>query len=184
MSPSKILKCLAVGCTLVFTSGCGVAADASAKGLSLEARLQQLEDVEAIRVVLDHYIELNESRDYPAYAQQFARDGELVLRTTRATGPAGILKMMQEQYGTANAATRTPLAGSVHVLSNVQIHVKGDTATASSRWTLLVPADGDQPRVGGTGRYADKLVRENGAWKFKQRIVLRDIPGDAQAAPR
>ncbi|MEO8314643.1 MAG: nuclear transport factor 2 family protein [Pseudomonadota bacterium] len=173
--------CLALGFMCFAIGGAKVAAAADAKGTSVEARLRHIEDVESIRVLLDHYIELNESRDYPAYSQLFAKDGELVLRSGRATGPAGILKMMQETYGKPGAPT--PAKGSSHILSNIKITVEGDAATASSRWTLLVPED-DHARLGGTGRYADKLVRENGVWKFQQRVIQRDIPADAPAAAR
>jgi ketosteroid isomerase-like protein len=145
---------------------------------SVEARLQRLEAAEEIRVLLEHYIELNESRDYPAYSQLFAKDGELVLRRGRASGPAAILKLMQDSFGAANASPNDLLRGSKHILSNVKIQVTGDTATATSQWTLLLKGEGDKPTISQTGHYGDKLVRENGVWKFQQRIIYRDIPGD------
>jgi hypothetical protein len=54
--------------------------------------------------------------------------------------------------------------------------LSGDTATAMSRWTMLVQGEDNRTRVGGSGRYGDKLVRENGQWKFQQRILYRDLP--------
>ena len=147
----------------------------------LAARLQRLEDIEAIRLLLDRYLLLNETRDYPAYSQLFAANGELVLRRGRATGPDAILKLLNDSFGAANAAPNNPLNGSKHLLSNVAIHVDGDTATASSRWTLLTVGTEQRPALAQTGHYADKLVRENGVWKFQQRIISRDIPSAAPA---
>lgn len=159
--------------------GAGAKDAPSGKAATLEARLQRLEDAEAIRLLLEHYITLNESRDYAAYSQLFAKDGELVLRRGRATGPEAIRKLLDQSFGAANASAADPLQGSSHILSNVEIHVDGDTAAASSRWTLLLPGEENRPKLGSTGRYGDKLVRENGVWKFQQRIVHRDIPGAA-----
>lgn len=158
-----------------------LAAKEASKGASVEARLQRLEDVEAIRLLLERYIELNESRDYVEYSRLFAKDGELVLRRGRATGPDAILKLMQDSFGAANASPTNPLNGSSHVLSNMKIDVTGDTATATSRWTLLLRTE-EGPKPAQAGRYGDKLVRENGEWKFQQRIIYRDIPADPQPA--
>ena len=143
---------------------------------SISAHLQRLEDTESIRHLLDRYMELNESRNYTEYAKLFARDGELVLRRGSATGPAAIEAMLVKNFGGSNAPG--PLAGSVHVLSNIKITVTGNTATATSRWTLLAKTEENRARLGGTGRYGDKLVKEDGVWKFKQRVVYRDIPSD------
>jgi ketosteroid isomerase-like protein len=168
---------------LAFGASSSMAKEATqgATASSLEARLQRLEDTESIRLLLERYIELNESRDYPAYSRLFAKDGELVLRRGRATGPEAILKLMQDSFGAANASASNPLNGSLHVLSNVKINVTGDTATATSRWTLLLRGE-DGPKPAQAGHYGDKLVRENGEWKFQQRIIYRDIPVDPQTA--
>ena len=75
-----------------------------------------------------------------------------------------------------------------HVLSNVHIDLNGDTATAKSRWTMLVMTDDNRARLGGTGTYCDKLVREKGEWKFQQRMIYCEMPDYSKpyrmAAPR
>ena len=155
-------------------------APAGAAAPNPAAQLQKLEDIESIRTLLEHYIELNESRDYVAYSKLFAKDGELVLRRSSATGPEGILAMMTREFG--GTSPNGALGRMSHILSNVKIEVTGDTATATSRWTMMTPTDDNKVRMGGTGRYGDKLVRENGTWKFQQRVVYRDIPADQPAA--
>jgi hypothetical protein len=143
---------------------------------SVVRRLQILEDREAIRHLLERYIELNESRDYRAYSRLFASNGELKLRRGGATGPENIYQFMQTNFGAPLSAT-SMLRNAAHILSNVVIEVDGDTASARSRWALLSPAKEDgAPRVAQSGFYTDKLVREKGEWKFLQRVVTPGIP--------
>jgi hypothetical protein len=167
------------GALLATATGCTPAAE-EAPGATLEGRLQRLEDAEAIRLLLDRYIELNESRDYAAYSQLFARDGELVTRRGRTTGPQAIHEFLETNFGAQARTANDPLQGSSHILSNIRIEVDGDTATATSRWTLLTQG-GERPQVGQSGRYVDQLVREGGVWKFQQRTIQREIPADPPA---
>ncbi len=142
----------------------------------LQARLQKLEDTEAIRLLLDRYVDFNESRDYAGYGDLFARDGELVLSTTRLKGPSAIREFLEKNFGGPANASKGPQKGSSHVLTNIRIEVTGDTATSVCRWMLVAPgADGRQV-ISSKGRYEDRLVREDGRWKFKQRSIVSD-PG-------
>ncbi len=45
---------------------------------SLAARVQRMEDVEEIRIVLTEYGKTLDARDFAAYSQLFAKDGEWV----------------------------------------------------------------------------------------------------------
>lgn len=168
-------------------------AGAIAKEPSVAERLQKMEDKEAIRSLLERYFEYQESRDFDAFANLFSKDGELVLRRgTSKGGPAGIRAGMGGGGAARGAERETPRAANAnsparnmrHILSNVHIELNGDTATAMSRWTMLVQAEDNRTRVGGTGRYGDKLVRENGQWKFQQRILYSDIPGNGESGQR
>jgi uncharacterized protein (TIGR02246 family) len=176
----RLLLAALAGAVFAATTGCTPAAK-DAPGASLESRLQRLEDAEAIRLLLDRYIELNESRDYAAYSQLFAKDGELVTRRGRTTGPQAIHEFLEKNFGAQTRTANDPLQGSSHILSNIKVVVDGDAATATSRWTLLTQG-GDRPQVGQAGRYVDKLVREGGVWKFQQRTIQREIPVDPPAA--
>lgn len=144
-----------------------------APDLSLEARVQRLEDVESIRQLLEHYVELNEARDYAGYAQLFARDGELALRVGSAKGPGPIRQLLEKNFGGANAV-RGPRPGSSHLLTSMRIAVSGDRATSFCRWTLLSPLENGRQEVAGKGHYQDELVREEGQWKFSKRTIVTD----------
>ena len=138
---------------------------------SMAARLQRLEDVEEIRTLLLDYGRFLDARDLPAYSRLFAKDGEWVGGFGVARGPAGILEFMQKNLGTGPNRTNT-----FHILSNFVIDVKGDTATAWSRWTFVTPGADGKPVISQSGRYDDLLVREDGHWKFKRRTASNDIP--------
>jgi hypothetical protein len=170
---------LRVACALLiatFAPSFVSAAVSDAEFKSVVRRLQMLEDREAIRHLLERYIEFNESRDYRAYSRLFASNGELKLRRGGATGPENIYQFMQTNFGAPLSAT-SMLRNAAHVLSNVIIEVDGDAATARSRWALLSPSKEDgTPRVAQSGFYTDKLVREKGEWKFLQRVVTPGIP--------
>jgi len=138
---------------------------------ALAARLQRLEDVEEIRILLLDYGRLLDSRDLPGYSRLFAKDGEWVGGFGSAKGPEAILAFMQKNLGTGPNRNN-----SFHILSNFKIEVKGDTATAWSRWTFITPSADGKPVISQAGRYDDILVREDGHWKFKRRSASNDIP--------
>lgn len=138
---------------------------------ALAARLQKLEDAEEIRRLLTDYGRFLDARDLVAYANLFARDGEWIGGFGSAKGPAAILEFMRKNLGTAPNR-----ANNYHILSNFEIDLQGDTATAWSRWAFVVPAADGKPVIAQAGRYHDTLVRENGAWKFLRREAFTDLP--------
>ena len=160
------------------TSGCATAPGQQA---GLAERVQLLEDKQAITALLERFFEYQETRQQVNYANLFAKDGEMILRRGRTSGgPAGILG----QRG-ASASNEPVPANTIrmrHILSNVHIEVAGDTASAQSRFTLISVGDDNRPRVGGSGRYKDDLVRENGEWKILKRVIYRDLPLDLENA--
>jgi uncharacterized protein (TIGR02246 family) len=143
----------------------------AAQSASLAARIQKLEDVEEIRTLLTDYGRLLDARDLVSYSKLFAKDGEWVGGFGSAKGPEGILAFMQKNLGTAPNR-----ANNYHILSNFEIEVQGDTATAWSRWAFIVPAADGKPSLAQGGRYQDKLVREDGRWKFQRREAFNDLP--------
>jgi uncharacterized protein (TIGR02246 family) len=76
--------------------------------------------------------------------------------------------------GTGDDAPANP--GTFHmVLSNLVVDVEGDTATASMLWTGV---DNNNlrgpPTIREQGREYDLLVRRNGDWLIKKRVVVAD----------
>jgi len=137
---------------------------------SLAARVQLLEDTDAIRTVLINYGRYLDARDFLSYSRLFAKDGEWSGGLGTVKGPAEIQAFMEENIGAPNRAHN------YHLLSNFVIDVHGDKATAWSRWAFIVPGPDGKPSIAQGGRYEDTLVRENGAWKFQRRTAFTDLP--------
>ena len=131
-----------------------------------------MEDVEAIRELLVAYGRNFDKRDFAAYGNLFAKDGVWVGGVGGATsyqGPDAIRGMVEKGY------QPTVFPGSYHIMSSFNIELTGaDTATAWSRWTFVVHGVHNDPVIFRGGFYDDQLVREDGKWKFKRRVVATD----------
>src|ERR671910_1178218 len=113
-----------------------VPAPAQAQTAAIESRLKQLEDKEQIAQLLIDYGRHLDSRDLAAYAALFAIDGEWIGGFGKVAGRANIQAFMEKSLGTGPNRS-----GSYHIMSNFVITVKGDTATAWSRWTFVTPGE-------------------------------------------
>lgn len=159
---------------------------AGAEGLSLEARVRQLEDEATIRRSLEDYLGLLQSRDWDNYIKMFAKAApELHMAEGTVTGREAIRTRMDnasKRMAAAAAAQNRPQLQRADLLSDVRVQVTGDTATARSRFTFL----GEQPdgtfRVTGSGLYTDTWVREEGEWRIKSRTVDWDLLAGASAS--
>lgn len=170
-APQRPHLALAIAAYILFA---GIPASAGQTG-TVEARLRQLEDREQIAQLLVDYGRHLDSRDLAAFAALFAGDGEWVGGFGAVTGRANIQAFMEKSLGTGPNR-----GGSYHIMSNFVIAVSGDTATAWSRWTFVVPGERGA-EIAQAGRYDDTLVREQGVWKFRRRVASNDTaPPSAQ----
>src|SRR5438270_1716913 len=136
----------------------------------LAERVQHLEDIESIRLVLLNYGRFLDARDFQSYSRLFAKDGEWSGGLGTVKGPAEIQAFMEKNIGAPNRAKN------YHLLSNFVIDVQGDKATAWSRWAFVVPGADGKPSIAQGGHYEDTLVRESGVWKFQKRTAFSDLP--------
>jgi len=144
---------------------------------SLESRVQRLEDIEEIRDLLIAYGRALDSRDLDAYSQLFARDGEWRGGLGSARTPAEIKAMLEKAFaGMTPGLYRTPH----HVMSNFDIVLDGDTATAHSRWEWVAGDSGNAPTILRAGRYEDELVREDGRWRFQKRRAVTELQAEQE----
>jgi uncharacterized protein (TIGR02246 family) len=144
-------------------------ARAQSKG-DVEARIQHLEDMQEIQTLLLNYGRTLDARDFRAYSLLFARDGVWSGGMGTVQGHRRIQAFMEKAIPGPNTAHN------YHILSNFSIEVNGDTATAWSRWTFMVPGPNNTAVAAQSGRYDDTLVREDGRWRFKKRVASNDIP--------
>lgn len=143
---------------------------------NIESRLQALEDREAIRELLIDYGRTLDARDFKSFSELFAREvGEWNGGMGIARGTEAIRKLMEETIGNNTGGINSP---NFHIFSNETIDVKGDRATAISKWVFVVQGDDGRPQWVYLGHYNDTLIREDGRWKFLLRKVSSDIPGE------
>ncbi len=142
---------------------------------SLEARVQRLEDEEAIRNLLVEYGHDLDTGDLVAYSQLFAKEGTWSGGIGTAKGPPAILKMLRKAFAKSKPYDPQHVR-SFHLMTNFHIRVDGDRATATSKWTFFQRSADDKlvPRL--SGHYDDVFIREDGQWKFLSRVAPRDIP--------
>jgi uncharacterized protein (TIGR02246 family) len=148
---------------------------------SLAARVQMLEDREAIRALILAYGQAHDHRDYRTFASLFATNGEWVGGLGTAKGPDAIFALMDRTIGHHPQPNGS---GTYHVLTNDQIAIDGDRATATTKWIYITPGDDGAPRVVYLGHYDDEFIRENGVWRFLRREAITDIPVAPQSSNR
>jgi hypothetical protein len=126
-------------------------------------------DKDAIRELLHLYcFHMDEGR-FAELATLFATEGEWIAPYRSARGPVEIAAWLTQ------SVPLTPRR--MHYVMNSVIAVTGDKATAKSNYLVMVEGpDGPAPSVCGT--YADLLVREAGAWRFRRRELIHAFKGE------
>jgi hypothetical protein len=61
-------------------------------------------------------------------------------------------------------------------MTNDQIKLDGDRASATTKWIYITPGQTNTPTLVFLGHYEDQFIRENGEWKFLRREAPADIP--------
>jgi hypothetical protein len=159
-----------------------IPAGSAEKRETAEARLQRLEDREAIRKLLMDYGRFLDQRDFVAFSQLFSeKEGEWIGGLGRAKSSQAILKLMEDTIGKDSKGKGAP---NYHLFSNEMISVDGDQAIALTKWMFVVQGEGGRPQPFYLGHYEDTFVRENGNWKFLRRMAYGDIPADNPLASK
>jgi hypothetical protein len=163
--------------------GVANAAAPSAKDDDLAARIQRIEDRQAIeQLMVGDYPRALDSANWKAYASFFATDGELIVNGTSIKGPAAIEAYFNRpRPARAGApANPEPRVGK-HVVTNLTIQITGDRAVAQGYWQTVM-SRASSTTIAGAGHYEDVLKKENGTWKFLRRAILTEPPSAPPAA--
>ena len=125
---------------------------------------QQIQDM-----LVDYYGQLGSGRsDFGTY---YVADGILDVNGLIAQGQ----KPIEDLY--KKLATGSPQRKGAFrmLLTNPKIVVNGDTATADVIWTGVISATPTAtPQFAEQGREHDELVKRNGHWYFKHRVITSD----------
>lgn len=136
---------------------------------SLAAKVQMLEDRDAIRALLVTYARTLDERDFAAFEQLWAKDAEFIGGANNtAKGPTAIRDLLQGLLKVNGA----PVPGrDFHLVMNQTVDVTGDTATGFSRGTWVVTDPEKQLRISIIANYYDQFIREGGRWKFRRHQI-------------
>jgi hypothetical protein len=134
--------------------------------MTIDARLQELLDHHEIRMLLAEYCHGCDRGDEVQMASVYCEESWDDHGRVRADGKAFSAQMTRELVDYASVCS--------HLLGQSLIRVQGDTAGAETYFlaTVTYPGKASVNQLGG--RYVDTLERENGAWKIKKRICIRD----------
>ena len=87
----------------------------------------------------------------------------------------GIVYQGHQSIQSAYAQTELPRGTFRMLMNNPKIRVNGDTATAETVWTgVMSDSVRMSPRLYEQGREHDELVKKNGRWFFKKRVITSD----------
>jgi uncharacterized protein (TIGR02246 family) len=167
---------------VAIAAGSLVTVAAQSQPSAIAARLQVLEDRDAIRALLVSYASTLDNRDFAGFEQLWAKDAEFVGGGgNSATGPSAIRDLLQGLLKTNGA----PGAGrDFHLVMNQTVDVTGDTAVGFSRGTWVVTNFENRLQVSIIANYYDQFVREGGRWKFKRHQIGGTPPAESSTAKR
>ena len=152
-------------------AGCNVAAtDETAPS----AEQQELFDRIAIEDMVTRYYgnfgKQDAAEDFGAY---YTEDAVFDVNGIVSTGREAI----EAFYTDTGDDEEAPAAqGTFHMMiSNPVIDVNGDTATAQFMWTgVMNTGIQERPLLFEQGREYDELVKQDGEWRIKKRVVIAD----------
>jgi hypothetical protein len=131
------------------------------------ATLQTLLDKQQIQdMLVDYYAHLGKGED--DFGRYYLPDGVINVNGLKGQGEAAIKEVYKK------IAAGTPKRPGVFkmLLTNVSIVVNGNAATADTLWTgINSPTVSGVPRFAEQGTERDDLVKVNGHWLFKLRVI-------------
>ncbi|MBT2187371.1 nuclear transport factor 2 family protein [Sphingobium nicotianae] len=153
----------------------------SRAALSVEQRLQLLEDKEDIRQIIIDYASALDAQDADAYIALFAEEAEWVNGGMVRKGKEEIRALVAGLFPTkpddfVNLET-------FEVTFHPRIELNGDRAKMRSGHLLFRRGPGGNPVPVLFGRYEDEFIREDGVWKILRRVDIPTIPTGEEYLP-
>ncbi len=120
-----------------------------------------------VRRTLALYAHKHDTRDVDGYASLFAVDGSFVSARAQHRGRGAVKEFIADLYRSQPADRRTK-----HLCGNSVIDVDGQAASAVTDFVAYERL-GDGPwQVHTIGQYQDRLILEDGMWRFAERRVV------------
>ena len=139
----------------------------------------------AIVALVHAYPRLQDTADFEGIGKLFAK-GRFTSTMGRSLGGAELAA--DRARGIRLHEDGTPRTSILTTNLLIDIDDAAGAARARSYYAMLQQPPGEPLRVVGAGRYYDDFVREDGEWRFEERVSLFDLSGDVggflRAAPR
>jgi 3-phenylpropionate/cinnamic acid dioxygenase small subunit len=129
-----------------------------------------MNDVDGITHTLNEFCLLMDDQRFDEWANMFTEDGELTAGGTVTKSRIAIRQKIEAAYAKADGAQVK------HITLNPVIEIDGDGARVVSMWQVLVGSPRG-PFIAQSGRYVDRLVREQDRWRFAAREVVSPTAG-------
>jgi 3-phenylpropionate/cinnamic acid dioxygenase small subunit len=140
--------------------------------------LQQVADRAEIQEVAYRYIMALDSRDADMYLSVFTEDAEYDVEGTIYRGHdelRGIVLSLQRSRDAAIAEGRTAVDLYHSNLNPVVTLTSATEARYQAYWQTLRKGDDNAMRIGGMGRIDDVMVKTNGKWRIRKRVLTNFI---------
>ena len=134
-------------------------------------------DIHAIETLIYHYADLIDAGQFEAVAKLFANGCIVSPDGEECAGEQPVLALYRK---TARIYPDTGTPCTEHMTSNVSVQLseQGDSASASSRFTVLQARDGFPLQVIIAGQYRDTFRKRDGHWEFARREMYPRLIGD------
>jgi hypothetical protein len=136
------------------------------------------EDRAAILDLQGRYLFALDFQDAEAYASTFSEDGAINWARGEIKGRKAIYEFMSSGIydPTRTAEEGKWPAASRHFVTNQVVKVEGNTAKAFTYWFQATnnTADRHTMVLGLFGHYEDELVKIDGQWYFKKRVIYNE----------
>ena len=128
----------------------------------LAARVQRLEDIEAIKRLKYRYCYYGDQKQFDKFMSVFASECSVDLGLGRVAAT-------RQEVEALFRKSQSIITFANHMVHNPLIDVDGDTATGV--WYYEVPNTRNGVATWTQGRYDEIYVRENGDWKIKREVL-------------
>jgi len=166
----RIGKAAMGGIAIAALAGCNVSASETTPPAAQQAMLDRIAIEDMVTRYYAHFGKQDAADDFATF---YTEDAVFDVNGIVTTGREAI----EAFYVDTGDDEEAPAAqGTFHMMiSNPVIDVDGDTATAQFMWTgVMNTAIGEPPQLLEQGREYDLLVRQDGEWRIKKRVVIAD----------
>jgi SnoaL-like domain len=136
---------------------------------SLERRLSELEDREAIREVIHRYCHAADRCDLELFKSCYHEDGY---------DDHGFFAGNAHEFCDYVIPVLKQIDSSMHAITNTRIELEGSRASCASQWSVihrLRAATGQFLDFWHQGRYLDVFEKRDGEWKILHRVIASDF---------